>query len=79
MVKDKKILDYALQQGEAANCVEKVVTTADEVVYALSLLDASGLPMPVGLPRLVIARGENLRLVTGEEALHLLSSIDLEE
>lgn len=79
MVNDEKILEYALQQGEAANCVEKVATTADGVVYALSLLDASGFPMPVGLPCLVIARGENLRHVTGEGALHLLSSIDLEE
>lgn len=74
-----KILKFAQSKGEAANHAEKIATTADGDVYGLSLLDAKGLPMPVGLPRLVIAKGENYTLKTGDEALNLLASFDLEE
>lgn len=75
----KNILDYVRQQGEAANHAEKVATIATGDVYSISLLDTDGFPMPVGLPRLVIANGKHYRLVTGEEALNLLASFDLEE
>ncbi|WP_300944172.1 hypothetical protein [uncultured Duncaniella sp.] len=65
--------------GETANHAEKIGTTADGDVYGLSLLDAEGMPMPVGLPRLVIAKGEKYTLITGKEALNLSISFDLEE
>lgn len=79
MDKLTKILDYARQMGEAANHAEKIGTTADGEVYGLSLLDDDGLPMPTGLPRLVIAKEENYSLIFGDEALNILSSFDLEE
>lgn len=74
-----KILNYALQQGETVNHVEKVGVISSEDVYALSLNDADGFPMPIGLPRLVVAKGDSFRLISGEEALHLLNSLDIKE
>lgn len=65
--------------GETANHAEKIGATADGDVYGLSLLDAEGMPMPVGLPSLVITKGENYSLITGEEALKLSGSFDFEE
>ncbi|NBJ09205.1 hypothetical protein D1647_24045 [Alistipes sp. Z76] len=79
MDKSAKILEYARNMGETANHAEKIGTTADGDVYGLSLLDAEGMPMPVGLPRLVIAKGEKYTLITGKEALNLSISFDLEE
>lgn len=79
MGSENKILNYAQELGEAANHAEKVATIEEGDVYSLSLLDTDGLPMPVGLPRLVIVNGEQYRFVTGEEALHLLASFDFEE
>lgn len=79
MDKLTEILDYAQRMGEAANHTEKIGTTADGDVYGLSLLDADGLPSPIGLPRLVIAKGENYSLIVGDEAMKILSSFDLEE
>ena len=79
MDKIAKILDYAQKMGEAANHVEKVGTTAAGDVYSLSLLDDHGFALPTGLPRLVIAKGENYSLITGDDALTLLGSFDLDE
>lgn len=79
MDKSAKILEYARKIGETANHAEKIGTTAGGDVYGLSLLDAEGMPMPVGLPRLIIAKEENYTLITGEEALNLSISFDLEE
>lgn len=74
-----KVLSYAQQQGEAANHAEKVAEIAAGNVYSLSLLDTDGFPMPVGLPRIVIVKGEHFQLVTGDDALRLLASFDLEK
>lgn len=74
-----KILKFAQAKGEVANRIEKIGTTADGDVYGLGLLGADGLPMPTGLPRLIIVNGKNYTLITGEEALNLPISFDLEE
>ncbi|WP_289744272.1 hypothetical protein [uncultured Duncaniella sp.] len=79
MDKITKILDYAQKMGEAANHAEKVGTTAAGDVYSLGLLDDHGFALPTGLPRLVVAKGENCSLITGNDALALLGSFDLEE
>lgn len=79
MDKEAKILDYAQEQGEACNRAEYVGTTKSGDVYALSFVDANGFPLPMGLPRLVIAKGENYSLITGDKALKMLESFDLEE
>ncbi|MDE6346376.1 MAG: hypothetical protein K2L55_06895 [Muribaculaceae bacterium] len=79
MDKIAKILDYAQKMGEAANHAEKIGANTDGVVYALSLLDDHGFALPTGLPRLIIAKGENYNLITGDDALTLLDSFDLEE
>ena len=79
MKHETKILRYAHQQGEPANHAEKVAEIAAGDVYALSLLDSDGFPMPLGLPRYVIANGANFQMITGNEALELLSSLHLEE
>lgn len=79
MDKIAKILDYAQKMGEAANHAEKIGANADGDVYALSLLDDHGFALPTGLPRLVIAKGGNYSLITGDDALALLGSFDLEE
>lgn len=79
MDKSAKILEYARKIGETANHAEKIGTTAGGDVYGLSLLDAEGMPMPIGLPRLIIAKGENYTLITGAEALELLESLSLDE
>ena len=79
MDKQAKILEYARSKGEMANHAEKIGATADGDVYGLSLLDAEGLPMPVGFPRLVISKGEKYTLITGDEALKLLGSFDFEK
>lgn len=74
-----KILKFAQAKGEVVNHIEKIGTTADGDVYGLGLLGAGGLPMPIGLPRLVIVKEGNYTLITGEEALNLPISFDLEE
>ena len=79
MDKQAKILEYARSKGEMANHAENIGATAEGDVYGLSLLDAEGLPMPVGLPRLVISKGEKYTLITGDEALKLLGSFDFEK
>lgn len=79
MDKEAKILDYAQELGEACNRAEYVATTDRGEVYGLSLVDADGFPLPVGLPRLVIANGDKYTLIRGDEALKLLDSLGLEE
>ncbi len=79
MDKSAKILEYARSKGETANHAEKIGVTAAGDVYALSLLDGEGMPLPIGLPVLVISKGEKCTLRTGDEALELLGSFDFEE
>lgn len=79
MDKSAKILEYARSKGETANHAKKIGTTADGDVYGLSLLGADGLPMPLGLPALVITKGDNYTLITGDEAFELLGTLGLEE
>lgn len=79
MDKIAKILDYAQRMGERVNHAEKIGATADGDVYGLSLLDNHDFALPTGLPRLVIANGDNYSLITGNDALALLGSFDLEE
>lgn len=79
MNKITKILAYAQKMGEDTNHAEKIGANADGDVYALSLLDDNGFALPTGLPRLIIAKGENYSLITGDDALVLLGSFDLEE
>lgn len=79
MNKSAQILEFARSKGETANHAEKIGTTADGEVYGLSLLDDEGMPMPIGLPRFVISKGEKHTLITGEEALKLSASFDFEE
>lgn len=79
MDKSAKILEFARSKGETANHAERIGATAEGEVYALSLLDDAGMPMPVGLPVLVISKGEKCTLVTGDEALKLSGSFAFEE
>lgn len=79
MDKEAKILEYAQGLGEACNQAEFVATTKRGDVYGLSMVDADGFPMPMGLPRLIIAKGEKYTLITDDEALKLLESLSLEE
>lgn len=79
MGNEAKILSYAQEQGEVCNNAEQIAETEAGTVYTLSLLDADGFPMPIGLPRLVIENGGKCTMVRGEEALTLLGSLDLEE
>lgn len=79
MAKETKILEYAQSIGETVNHAEKIGDTAQGEVYALSLLDDSGFPMPIGLPRLIISKGGKYTLITGEAALELSSSFGFDE
>lgn len=79
MDKSAKILDYVRSKGEMANHAEKIGATAGGDVYALSLLDGEGMPLPIGLPVLVISKGDNYTLITGDESLELLRTLGLKE
>ncbi|MBD5194610.1 MAG: hypothetical protein HDS16_01215 [Bacteroides sp.] len=79
MDEEAKIIIFAQEQGEGCNRAEYVSTTTSGDVYALSFVDDDGFPLPMGLPRLVIAKGENYNLITGEKALKMLESFNLEE
>jgi hypothetical protein len=79
MDKIAKILAYAQNMGEDTNHAEKIGENTAGDVYSLSLLDDNGFALPTGLPRLVIAKGENYSLITGDDALALLGSFDLKE
>lgn len=79
MDKEVKIINFAQEQGEACNRAEYVSTTKSGDVYALSFVDDDGFPLPMGLPSLVIAKGENYSLITGYKALKMLESFNLEE
>ena len=79
MDKITKILAYAQKMGEDINHAEKIGANADGNVYALSLLDDKGFTLPTGLPRFIIAKGENYSLITGDDALALLGSFNLKE
>lgn len=74
-----KILGFAREKGEEANHAEKIGQTAQGAVYAIELLGKDGLPMPVGLPRLIIANRDNYMLIIGDAALDLLESLELDE
>lgn len=72
------ILDFAYQNGVGANEVEKIASTKDGDVFALSLVDANGFPLPVGLPNIVILKEDKLTLVSGSEALGLIERLENE-
>ena len=79
MTKLTKILEYAQSMGETANHAEKIGSNAQGEVYSLSLWNDEGVPMPIGLPRLVISKGDKYSLLTGEAALKLVGSFGLNE
>lgn len=79
MNEEAKILAYAQRMGTAANHAELVAQTAAGDIYALSLEDDNGFPLPTGLPRFVISKGGNYKLVDGEAGLKLSRSLSLEE
>ena len=72
------ILDFAYQNGVGANEVEKIASTKDGDVFALSHVDANGFPLPVGLPNIVILKEDKLTLVSGSEALDLIELLENE-
>lgn len=59
------------QNSYGYNHSEYIATIDDEDVYALSLLDDNGFPLPVGLPSFLCVRSGKCRRVTGEDALKL--------
>ena len=79
MGNEAKILSYAQSLCEVCNNAEQIAETEAGTIYALALLDADGMPMPLGLPRLVIEKGSSRKIVKGKEALTLLDSLDLEK
>lgn len=76
---ETKIFDFAQKMGVAANSCELLATTASCCFYALSFVDKEGLPIPTGLPYIVKVEGEDFTLISGDEALNLLDSLDREE
>ena len=72
------ILDFAYQNGVGANEVENIASTKDGDVFALSLVDVNGFPLPVGLPNIVILKEDKLTLVSGSEALDLIERLENE-
>lgn len=65
--------------GIAANSCKLIATTATSRFYILGFGDVEGLPIPTGLPLIVKVEGENLTLISEDEALTLLSSFSIEE
>lgn len=75
MAAEKQILDFIKERGIAVNHVEFIATIEGEDVYSGSLLDDDGFALPTGLPMIVLSKGDNLRLVKGDEALKLCDSL----
>ncbi len=74
-----KVRDVAANEG--CNHVEYVGTiegnTRSHEVFSISEVDENGLPIPTGLPVLVLWDGEEVEeVVTGARSLKLLSRLD---
>ncbi len=76
---ETKILNFSKKMGVAANSCKLIATTAVSRFYTLGFGDEDGLPIPTGLPLIVKVEGENLTLISGDEALNLLDSLGIEE
>lgn len=61
---------------ECCNSVRKVGQYMGRDVYGLGSVDDEGLPIPTGLPLLVLWNGEKTEVVTGEKSLELLSRLE---
>ena len=59
------------QNENGCNTSELVASNAQGDIYALSLIDSDGMPVPIGLRLFVIVKNGEAILVTGSEALKL--------
>ena len=62
---------------EACNNIEYVGAYDGKDVYALGEVGDDGLPIPTGLPMLVLWDGKHTDVVSGEESLVLLGQLDM--
>lgn len=58
--------------------LKKIASTKDGDVFALSLVDANGFPLPVGLSNIVILKEDKQTLISGSEALDLIERLENE-
>lgn len=67
------------QKEYGCNHSEYVATVENGDVYSLSQIDNNGFPMPTGLPLFVLVKGNDCRVVSGENALELSDTLFVNE
>lgn len=68
-----------IQKEYGCNHSEYVATIENEDVYSLSRLDENGFPLPIGLPIFVLVKGDDCRVVDGNEGFELMDSLPEDE
>ena len=63
-------------EKECCNRIRFIGVIDGKEVYRICQVDESGIPIPVGLPHLVLWDGTKTDLVTGEDSFLLLSRLD---
>lgn len=58
---------------EGCNSIEYVGKYKNDEVYSLGEVDENGIPVPTGLPLLVLWNGERAETVSGQKSLDILS------
>ena len=77
MSTDNKIPQKVLriQKEYGCNTSEYVATTEKGDIYSLSKVDDSGMPVPIGLPLLVIMKDGESSVVSGVHGLELMGTL----
>ena len=57
------------------NNAELIGKYSDEAVYSFSLISKEGIPMATGLPYLALVRGEEYRIICGEDSFKILDKL----
>lgn len=71
------VLRYQEEYG--CNRAEYITTIENEDIYSLSKVDDNGFPVPLGLPLFVLVKGDDCRVVDGEDGLELSRTLFADE
>lgn len=64
-----------LLEDSVFNNVEFIGKFGNEAVYSFSLISKEGIPMATGLPYLALVRGEEYRIICGEDSFKILDKL----
>ena len=66
----------AIADQECCNQIEYIGQLDGKDVFGICQVDDTGLPLPTGLPNIVLWDGKKGEVVTGKQSMSLLSRLD---